>query len=194
MKNFNIRYECNDARDDYSAQLKKGNSEGGLFPQWINSDIINSLDDDDDFEGADFGDNEPDNENDYGVNKYTTLGRLGKHRQEEIEETRIGLNEAGWLDNSPNGLNQNEASIEPSILQKGSRWKASVDQERQKILAERNKNIPSKSFKNISDPNENNVQVVDRSYLQKSFKAKLKSDQNLITSTVKIFTLNVEQE
>ena len=47
MKNFNVRYECNDARDDYSAQLKKGNSEGGLFPQWMNSDIINSLDNDD---------------------------------------------------------------------------------------------------------------------------------------------------
>ena len=147
MKNFNIRYECNDARDDYSAQLKKGNSEGGLFPQWMNSDIINSLDDDDEFEGADFGDNEPDDENDYGISKYTALGRLGKIKHQEMEETRIGLTEAGWLDNSPNGLNQNEASIEPGILQNGSRWKASVDQERQKILAERNKNIPSKSLK-----------------------------------------------
>jgi hypothetical protein len=70
-------------------------------------------------------------------------------------------------------------------LQKGPRWKASVDQERQKILAERNKNIP--------DPNKNNVQVVDRSYLQKGFKAKLKSDQQLVTSTVKDFSLNLEQ-
>ena len=132
MKNFNIRYECNDARDDYSAQLKKGNGEGGLFPQWMNSDIINSLDDDDNLEGADFGDNEPDDENDYGINKYTTLGRLGKLRHQEMEETRIGLTKAEWLDNSPNGLNQNEVSIEPSILQNGPRWKASVDQERQK--------------------------------------------------------------
>src|SRR6266567_3113826 len=95
----------------------------------MNFDIINSLDEDDHLEGADFGDNEPDDEDDYGVNKYTTLGRLGKLRQQEMEETRIGLTEAGWLDNSPNGLNQNEASIEPSILQKGSRWKTSVDQE-----------------------------------------------------------------
>jgi hypothetical protein len=50
----------------------------------------------------------------------TNLGRLGKLRQQEIEETRIGLTEAGWLEDSPNGLNQNEALIEPSILQKGS--------------------------------------------------------------------------
>jgi hypothetical protein len=117
MKNFNIRYECNDARDDYSAQLKKGNSEDGLFPQWMNSDIINSLDENDHLEGADFGNNEPDDEDNYGVNKYTTLGRLGKLRQQEMEETRIGLTEAGWLDNSPNGLNQNEAS-EPSNCKK----------------------------------------------------------------------------
>ena len=61
-------------------------------------------------------------------------------------------------------------------------------------MAERTKNIPSKSLKNISDPNENNVQVVDRSYLQKNFKAKLKSDQILVTSTVKDFSLNPEQE
>src|SRR6266567_8887681 len=89
IKNFNVRYECNDARDDYSAQLKKGNSEGGLFPQWMNFDIINSLDEDDHLEGADFGDHEPDDGDDYGVNKYTTLGRLGKLRQQELEETRI---------------------------------------------------------------------------------------------------------
>jgi len=32
IKNFNIRYECNDARDDYSAQLKKKNLKDGAFP------------------------------------------------------------------------------------------------------------------------------------------------------------------
>ncbi len=194
MKNFNVRYECNDARDDYSAQLKKENNESGIFPQWMNSDIINDLDNDDNFAGADFGDNEPDDENDYGINKYSTLGKLGKLRHQEMEETRLALTEAGWLDNSPNGLNKNEMLIEPSILQNGSKWKASVDQERQKILSERNKNIPSKIYKNISDPNENNVQVIDRSYLQKSFKAKLISDQKLVISTINKFSLNTEQK
>ena len=33
MKNFNLRYECNDAWDDFSVQLKKGNSSGGVFNQ-----------------------------------------------------------------------------------------------------------------------------------------------------------------
>jgi len=54
-----------------------------------------------------------------------------------MKETRIGLTKARWLDNSFNELNQNEASIKSSILQKSSRWKTSVDQEKQKILAKR---------------------------------------------------------
>ena len=44
MKNFNLRYECNDARDDFSAQLKKGNSSGGVFKQWMSSEDIADLD------------------------------------------------------------------------------------------------------------------------------------------------------
>ena len=33
MKNFNIRYECLDARDDYRAQLKKG-IDKSLLGSW----------------------------------------------------------------------------------------------------------------------------------------------------------------
>ncbi|KDR67901.1 hypothetical protein GALMADRAFT_42495, partial [Galerina marginata CBS 339.88] len=195
MKHFNVRYECNDARDDYSAQLKKGNADGGLFPQWMNSDVINGLNDDNDFQGADFGDDEPDDDKDFDENKYSKLGRLGKLRHQEMEETRIGVTEAGWLDDSPDGLSKiSKIPVKPTISQKGSKWKASIEDQKQKILSERGKNIPVKSGKNIQDPNENNVQVVDRSYLQKSFKAKLKSDRKLIASTIKKFSLNSEQE
>ena len=158
IKNFNVRYECNNARNNYSAQLKKGNNEHGLFLQWMNSNIIDSLNDDVDcLEGADFEDNEPDNENNYGINKYTTLNRLGKLKHQKMKETRLSLTKAGWLDNSSNGLNQNETMVQPNIIQNDLKWKASVDQQKQKILAERNKSIPSKSFRKISDPNENNV-------------------------------------
>jgi len=38
MKFFNIRYECNDARDDYSALLKQRNVTDGVFPHWFTSD------------------------------------------------------------------------------------------------------------------------------------------------------------
>ncbi|KDR80495.1 hypothetical protein GALMADRAFT_62280 [Galerina marginata CBS 339.88] len=112
-----------------------------------------------------------------------------------MEETRIGVTDAGWLDDSPNGLEKvSKTPITPKILQKGPSWKVSVENERQKILTERDKNIPAKSGKNINDPNENNVQLIDRSYLKKNFRAKLKSDRQLIATIIEKFTLNTEQE
>ena len=38
MKFFNIRYECNDARDDYSKFLKQQNATDGVFPHWFRAD------------------------------------------------------------------------------------------------------------------------------------------------------------
>jgi len=32
MRFFNIQYECNDARDDYSKTLKQKNANDGVFP------------------------------------------------------------------------------------------------------------------------------------------------------------------
>jgi len=47
MKNFNIRYECLDARDDFSVQLKQGGvSSDGLFPQFMTTELLSDLDDD----------------------------------------------------------------------------------------------------------------------------------------------------
>ena len=44
MKYFNVQYECLDARDDYAAQMKKGENVG-IFSNWdiydsLNSDIL----------------------------------------------------------------------------------------------------------------------------------------------------------
>jgi hypothetical protein len=76
LKYFNIRYECNNARDDYSAQLKKGDASGGIFP-WISSETLDDLDDiDSNDQGRDFGDDDHDNE-EYGTNKYAGLGKTG---------------------------------------------------------------------------------------------------------------------
>jgi len=43
MKNFNLRYECNDARDDYSAKLKK-NKKNILTGSWATDESLNHLD------------------------------------------------------------------------------------------------------------------------------------------------------
>ena len=193
MKNFNLRYECNDARDDFSAQLKKGNSSGGVFNQWMSSEDIADLDS---YEFHDGGNFEQENGDEFNAEKYTTVGRLAQQKQNEMAATRMALEDVGWTDQPPNGLEQiNKTPVIPDHMHNGLKWKALIEEKRQEVLAERNKHIPSKSgFKTKPDPNENNVKIIDRSYLQKSFKAKSAAAQKLIDETVQEFTLNTEQE
>ena len=196
MQYFNIRYECNDARDDYSAQLKKGDASGGLFP-WLSPDTVDDLDDINAYDqGGDFGD-ENHSEEECGTSKYAGLGKIGKNNQDEMSTTKIAIKEAGWLDDSPNGLDSIDKNpIQPAISKSSNGWKNAVSDLRQEVLAERNKNIPviKSKVKASIDPNENNAKVVDQEYLTKDFKAKSKASQQLIEDTIKKFLLNAEQE
>jgi hypothetical protein len=61
-----------------------------------------------------------------------------------MEAAKIGVKEAGWLDESPNGISEvDKTPIEPDIVQLGTKWKATISEQRQEVLAERNKNIPA---------------------------------------------------
>ncbi|KIM71375.1 hypothetical protein PILCRDRAFT_82854 [Piloderma croceum F 1598] len=81
MKFFNIHYECNDARDDYSKLLKQKNTTDGVFPHWFRAD------DNDNFDGDNY-----DNENDFivheehEVDQYTSVGKKGQQRLEQMAE------------------------------------------------------------------------------------------------------------
>jgi hypothetical protein len=79
---------------------------------------------------------------------------------------------AGWLDQCPDGPpSMDFTEIDPEELP-SSQWDTAVQEKRQQVLAERNKALPTQpGKKNGKDPNQNNVQIVDRSYLQKNFRA-----------------------
>jgi hypothetical protein len=79
-----------------------------------------------------------------------------------------------WTDKSQNGLDQiDKTPVTPGHMHNGLKWKVLIEEKRQEVLADRNRHIPSKySFRIKADPNENDVKIIDRSYLQKSFKAK----------------------
>jgi len=190
--NFNIRYECNDARDDYSAQLKKGAASDGVFPQWMSSEVISKLDDDMN-EYDDFGDS---NE---GTGHCSTLGPYGKVQEAQMVATENSVRNAGWLDESPDGIaTRRNAMLEPEIVQPSQSWKAAVQGRRQEVLAERNKNIPAIQHRNtnnsLKDKNENNVTIIDQSYLNRNFKFKSQTDQLLIDQIVCSWRLNTGQE
>jgi hypothetical protein len=198
MDNFNIRYECNDARDDFSAQLKKGDTND-KFPQWMSLEMIDELDEiDQNDQGADFGDGEGISDHDYGVNQYSTLGKHGRLMKEQMIATENSMRSAGWLDDSPNGVaDVPDMQLQPETVQTGVKWKATVHDKRQEVLAERNKNIPSVTShskgKYSQDPNENDVKIVDQSYLRHDFKAKTEAAQKHIDQCVNDFNLNTEQ-
>jgi len=60
-----------------------------------------------------------------------------------------------------------------------SQWDAAVQEKRQQVLAETNISLPAQSGRQYGkDPNQNDVQIVDRSYLQKNFKAQSETAQN----------------
>ena len=94
MNNFNLRYECLDARDDYSAQTKDSEKEDNQF--WESSDN-NQL-------GQEYTGWKDDDEE---LNDDMYLN--GSCRQNDAKENEMRLVEhvvasAGWLDNSPDGI------------------------------------------------------------------------------------------
>jgi PIF1-like helicase len=190
MKFFNICYECNDARDDYSKLLKQKNTTDGVFPHWFSSDGNDGFDDDNYNNDGDFIVHEESEED-----QYTSVGKKGLQRMEQMAEIQKIVTSAGWLDQCPDGPpSMDFARIEPEELPP-LQWDAAVQEKRQQVLAERNKALPAQSGKQSGkDPNQNNVQIVDRSYLQKSFKAQSEAAQNLIQNVVEKFELTSEQE
>src|SRR6266536_2419017 len=150
--------------------------------------------------GDDFGDVEAYEDEDYGVNKYSTLGPKGMKLKAQMDAAECSVRDAGWLDDSPDGINEvHTQPLEPEISQPGQKWKAAVRDKRQEIVAERNKHIPSSKDQNglrkhAKDLNANNVVIVDQSYLMQSFKARSKGVQRLLDQTVMTFNLNTEQE
>src|ERR1700683_1877214 len=69
MRFFNIHYECNDARDDYSKLLKQQNSTDGVFPHWFRAD------DNDNFDGDNYDDSgDIMVHEEYEADQYTSVG------------------------------------------------------------------------------------------------------------------------
>src|ERR1700677_2701811 len=189
LRFFNLHYECNDARDDYSKLLKQQNATDGVFPHWFRAD------DNDNFDGDNYDDSDIMVHEEYEADQYTSVGKKGQQRLEQMAEIQKIVTSAGWLDQCPDGPpSMDVAEIEPEELPP-SQWDAAVQEKCQQVLAERNKALPAQSGKKSGkDPNQNDVQIVDRSYLQKNFKAQSETAQKLIEDVVEKFELTSDQE
>jgi hypothetical protein len=195
MDNFNIRYECNDARDDFSAQMKQAMPASELSMQYPTLEDFSVLEY---RQGDDFGDDEGEENINYGVNCYTVLGPRGKVIQAQMNATENCLRNAGWLDESPDGMNLFDTNpFRPDVMLTAEKWKAIVQDRRQNVLMERCANITkhvSEQCKDVDMVGDGKVAIVDRSYLHQLFQAKCEADQKLIDITVINFNLNNGQE
>ena len=200
MRNFNIRYECNDARDDYSAQLKQQNGSCQISASWLTSDLIDNNDNIDFID--DYAEHALDHDQEEGIDQFMRLGKYGLLKQAEMDAMKHCMQAAGWLEDSPNGLDTViDKPIEPSVVQLGLKWKAAVNDKRKEVLSERNNSNVGSALINFKTRHavsesfvENQVKVVDRSYLSRSYEADTKLSQDHIDSVVQDRTLNQEQE
>jgi hypothetical protein len=191
MKNMNIRYECLDARDDFHAQLKKGATSE--MPAWMESgsDIFNDLDQ----TAVEDAINGPIALNEFTVSPIT--GRREKTCTGLMTDMRRMLVSLGWTkcnaDLLPDGLNLSPDPLEP---QAPAYWKAMVTKKRAEILEERAHHRPSNANPNTVPGSSsfvpNNVHVVDKTYMTRSFFSK--EWQKNIDNVSVTFNLNKEQD
>ena len=192
MNNFNLRYECLDARDDFHSKLQKDDS---IIPSWGN--FSSSGNDNDNTDGIELGNDDDGcttHEFDMDV---TSIGKCETKRQHEMASMKSIMQQTGWTEAL---ASKSLASRPPPTVSKtGAQWKADVKQMRQSIL---DKTYKSNSSDELAKTEEvsgiqidhaaNQVKIVDKSYLE----CKLHSmvHKQVIDPIVKKFDLNKEQQ
>ena len=128
MQNFNIRYECLDARDDYRAQMKKG-----VDPLFVGSweDTI------DDVENTNYSSLNTNIEFDDDPQNLQKIGNAQASRIKNVAQINQVLNETGWnKEKLKSGYIIHH--FRPNKILSGSDWNAEVSKKRQEILDKRN--------------------------------------------------------
>lgn len=192
MSNFNLKYECLDARDDFHAQLEKRVKKASKEAR-CESDTSDS-------------------ESDFGIDIhcvgsddcdiYKMLSEDSRKMLENKKEVADILRNCGWtapceMDRSLLDLNR----YEPEIAKTANGWKSTVKECRDKIIQERQRVVANSTIvRPAADENASqysgpgHVKIVDADYLRYNFKARFKESNCIIDVTVKNFKLNEEQE
>jgi len=194
MKYFNVRYECLDARDDYAAQMKKGENVG-IFSNWDVYDSLNPY-----FHDQNRGDGDDFECNVDVIDDENIIGPKTDKRNKDMLQVENLMHTAGWFNECPDGPVDfgNLTPLIPTHLQSGKDWKVVVQKMRQELLDERSKNI----YEHCNEPNSKTqyqklhreVKIIDKSYLTQKFSADTEKEQYFIDNTVHKYSLNMKQE
>jgi len=200
MKFFNLKYECLDARDDFSAQRKIDHEKATralLYPDHVMDELDN-------FHAQNQAVDEQLLYDDQEDEVLDLEGPQGKHTttsQKNMQDMENIVKNAGWLDKSPDGLPDvgDITPLVPGIMQDGTQWRKDVLEKKKQALDEKMRNLPSvvnapdnSSGRKFTSYNE--VKVVGVDYLDKNFRANELECQEHIDTTARDFSLNAEQE
>lgn len=202
LKNMNVRHECLDARDNYSAELKKG-AGPIISTYWSSAENMVDLDDElmvqrtlESLSGDD------------GYDESTfSVGQTGIDQDKQQVSMRIRLQQAGWEGELSSEdrirMRQGETNPDPCELpsRESTTWRTLVDHEKQNVLDRKRMymRVAPKDADGVQNPlnpyyTPDYVKVVKNSYLSKNYCADLKGFQRMSDTQVKDEKLNEEQE
>ena len=194
MNFFHIRYECNDARDDYSAQKKAGLLQAKLS-MMLDDDLTNDGLTMDDFLNRD--------------ELQHTIDVIEQHN--ELDEPCLALARkridiAAYLRllrgvGALNPLDQKEhisVTIENGDQHGSSVWKSLLGKLRENLLqtrlAQAAKKIATAPQKTTGSKDANSAKPVNKSYLTRKYEINDPGNATMLNDIVAKFTLNEEQE
>lgn len=198
MRNMHIKYECNDARDDYNAQMRKNQHK-------LTTDAESYLD------LRESGWDEEDEMNRI-MAMLTTEERLEAMRgqagkswtmdQSKMSDTKSSLLNIGWMDRVTDDIADGSGTQSLSPVdgrgKTRAQWKAALQAAKHEILSKRQKQVAEAlrngKIREIRPEHIDSVTEVDESYLTSGFAAGSPEAKQNINEIVQEFTLNEEQE
>lgn len=193
ITHFNVRYECNDARDDYFATMKR-KLEGSQapFPSQFGHIYMGEKDDfSNDVRGFEHG-LEDDTRTD---SMFDEIGRRTNKISQDQEIAGDLLRSVGWLKNCVDTLPDTDLERITPVSKTRLAWSNTVKGLREKYLVNKLANMPpmpcDRGGKNKSF---NQVGILPSDYFNKRFKASTVEAQAIIDDVSTHFNLNCEQD
>lgn len=185
MKNFNIKYECLDARDDYRSQLKRG-AQDTLF-------MFGNHDNNPEHDEQNTEDDCFLNEDSYDAStKMPIYGPQELKLQAEAAQIRAVLTCTGWNNiKNPNYEMKKFQPFSPSCNLTGPQWKI-VTQLMKKKKLDKITNKPNVPLKHLYKFLPNNVKIISKYYLQCKFYTT--NEEDPINGICSFYSLNEDQE
>ena len=188
MRNFNIKYECYDARDDFRARLKEGSSPN----EWI-MNCFDSNDADDDLNDIQDPYVDPNSEDLLKELNNKKLCASELNRQKEAKEIRDVLQRTGWLDESVEIMPYTDsAQVKDTSHLPPASWKAIVQAKKHCTLENKMTSTSKSKHPDLESFKPDVVKVIDKAYLEKRFHTT--KHNNAIGAMCKEYSLNDEQE